>query len=325
LDHELDESGWKQVHGDVFRPPPQLTLFCALVGTGAQLAAMVAIMIVFATATTLYMGRGAIIISFLIVYCLTSLVAGYASGSLYARSGGRSWITTMAWTASLFPSVCFAAALVLNAVGLAYGSLATVPLTSVLAVILMWTLVALPLCVVGTILGRNWSGTPNDPCRVNVIPRLIPDKRWFARPSVLIALGGVLPFGSIFIEMYFVFTSFWNYKFYYVYGFMFLVFVILSIVTVCVTIVVTYFLLNNEDYRWPWTSFAAASSTAGYVLLYSIYYFFVKTKMSGFFQTLFYFCYMLIFCIALGVMCGTVGYLGCATFVRRIYRNIKSD
>jgi len=106
---------------------------------------------------------------------------------------------------------------------------------------------------------------------------------------------------------------------------MFLVFVILSIVTVCVTIVVTYFLLNNEDYRWPWTSFAAASSTAGYVLLYSIYYFFVKTKMSGFFQTLFYFCYMLIFCIALGVMCGTVGYLGCATFVRRIYRNIKSD
>ena len=29
-----------------------------------------------------------------------------------------------------------------------------------------------------------------------------------------------------------------------------LVYVILAIVTVCVTIVVTYFLLNNEDYRW---------------------------------------------------------------------------
>jgi hypothetical protein len=25
-------------------------------------------------------------------------------------------------------------------------------------------------------------------------------------------MGGLLPFGSIFIEMYFVFTSFWNYK-----------------------------------------------------------------------------------------------------------------
>ena len=75
-------------------------------------------------------------------------------------------------------------------------------------------------------------------------------------------LSGLLPFGSIFIEMYFVFTSFWNYKFYYVYGFMLLVYIILTIVTVCVTIVVTYFLLNNEDYRWPWTSFCASASTA---------------------------------------------------------------
>lgn len=106
---------------------------------------------------------------------------------------------------------------------------------------------------------------------------------------------------------------------------MFLVYVILAIVTVCVTIVVTYFLLNNEDYRWPWTAFAASCSTAGYVFLYSVYYFFVKTKMSGFFQTVFYFGYMSIFCVALGVMCGTLGYCGCSVFVRRIYVNIKSD
>jgi transmembrane 9 superfamily protein 3 len=325
LDQELDESGWKQVHGDVFRPPAQLALFCALIGTGSQLAAMVGIMIIFATATTLYMGRGGIIISFLLVYCLSSIVAGYTSGSLYSRSGGQSWIRTMIYTASLFPAFCFATALLLNFVGLLYGSLATVPFISVLSVLLMWALVALPLTVIGTILGRNWSGTPNNPCRINAIPRLIPDKRWFARPPILIALGGVLPFGSIFIEMYFVFTSFWNYKFYYVYGFMLLVFLILTVVTICVTIVVTYFLLNNEDYRWMWTSFAASSSTAGYVLLYSIYYFFMKTKMSGFFQTLFYFSYMLVFCLALGIMCGAIGFLGSSVFVRRIYRNIKCD
>ena len=52
------------------------------------------------------------------------------------------------------------------------------------------------------------------------------------------------------INRYFIFTSFWAYKIYYVYGFMLLVFVILAIVTVCVTIVCTYFLLNAEDYRW---------------------------------------------------------------------------
>ena len=77
---------------------------------------------------------------------------------------------------------------------------------------------------------------------------------------------------------YFVFTSFWAYKIYYVYGFMWLVTGILSVVTVCVTIVCCYFLLNAEDYRWRWTSFLAGASTAAYVYLYSVYYFLFKTK-----------------------------------------------
>ena len=65
---------------------------------------------------------------------------------------------------------------------------------------------------------------------------------------------------------------------------MLLVFLILVTVTCCVTIVGTYFLLNAENYHWQWTSFAAAASTAAYVALYSVYYFLVKTKMTGLFQ-----------------------------------------
>lgn len=91
---------------------------------------------------------------------------------------------------------------------------------------------------------------------------------------------------------------------YYVYGFMLLVFLILIIVTVCVTIVGTYFLLNAENYHWQWTSFFSAASTAVYVYLYSIYYYYAKTKMSGFFQTSFYFGYTLMFCLGLGILCG---------------------
>ena len=36
-----EESGWKLVHGDVFRPPRRLVLLAALLGTGAQLALLV--------------------------------------------------------------------------------------------------------------------------------------------------------------------------------------------------------------------------------------------------------------------------------------------
>ena len=110
--------------------------------------------------------------------------------------------------------------------------------------------VILPLTLVGTVLGRNLAGTPDYPCRINAVPRPIPEKKWFMEPLIIIPLGGILPFGSIFIEMYFIFTSFWAYKIYYVYGFMLLVFFILTVVTICVTIVCTYFLLNAEDYRW---------------------------------------------------------------------------
>lgn len=36
-----EESGWKLVHGDVFRPPPRLPILAALVGTGVQLTLLV--------------------------------------------------------------------------------------------------------------------------------------------------------------------------------------------------------------------------------------------------------------------------------------------
>jgi len=320
-----EESGWKLVHGDVFRAPRNLVLLAALVGTGAQLALLILSVILIAIVGMLYVGRGTIVTAFIICYALTSFVAGYVSGGFYSRSDGKHWIKSMLLTASLFPFASFAIGFLLNTVAIFYHSLAAIPFGTMVVVFLIWAFISFPLALLGTVVGRNWSGVPDNPCRVKTIPRPIPQKKWYLTPTVVAIMGGLLPFGSIFIEMYFIFTSFWNYKVYYVYGFMLLVFIILIIVTVCVTIVGTYFLLNAENYHWQWTSFFSAASTATYVYLYSIYYYFMKTKMSGFFQTTFYFGYTLMFCLGLGIMCGAIGYLGSSTFVRRIYRNIKCD
>lgn len=276
-------------------------------------------------AGTLFEERGTILTVFIICYALTSYVGGYISGSYYARHDGKSWIRTMIITATLFPMLFFGIAFVLNTIAIAYHSLAAVPFGSIVVVLLIWMFISIPLCLLGTVVGRNWNGWPDNPCRVKRIPSPIPQKKWYLTTPVISIAGGLLPFGSIFIEMYFIFTSFWNYKVYYVYGFMLLVFLILAVVTVCVTIVGTYFLLNAENYHWQWTSFLSAASTALYVFLYSIHYFMFKTKMTGFFQTCFYFGYTLIFCSGLAIMCGALGYLGASLFVRRIYRNIKCD
>lgn len=49
-----DEYGWKQVHGDVFRPPSYNMFFSALIGTGYQLTTVVLCVIIFAIFGELY-------------------------------------------------------------------------------------------------------------------------------------------------------------------------------------------------------------------------------------------------------------------------------
>ena len=125
---------------------------------------------------------------------------------------GKSWIKSMILTASLFPFMCFGIGFILNTIAIFYGSLAAIPFGTMVVVFVIWAFISFPLALLGTAVGRNWSGAPNNPCRVKTIPRPIPEKKWYLTPSVVSMMGGLLPFGSIFIEMYFVFTSFWNYK-----------------------------------------------------------------------------------------------------------------
>ena len=47
--------------------------------------------------------------------------------------------------------------------------------------------------------------------------------------------------------------------------------------------------------------------------------------MYGLFQTAFYFGYMALFSLSLGLMCATMGYVGTSIFVRKIYSTVKID
>lgn len=118
----------------------------------------------------------------------------------------------MILTALLFPFTCFAISSILNTIAILYGSLEAISFETMVAAFKIWILISLPLVVVGTFMGRNFSGTPNDPCRTNTIPRPIPEKKFYQTPFVISILGGVFPYGSIFLEIYFVFTSLWNFK-----------------------------------------------------------------------------------------------------------------
>jgi transmembrane 9 superfamily member 3 len=344
LHDKVEDAGWKQVHGDVFRGPTYLPLFAALMGTGWQLVILTLGIIIFAVLGPLHgevhEGRGEVLQATLICYAFSSIVSGYMSGKFFkdyyptvAKSGPTSgannlWQLTMGLTIVLLPTLTVVICSCLNVVSLIYGTINSIPFMVIIKLFLLWVFVSVPLCVVGTLLGRhaNKGAASSFPCRVNTIPRPIPDDvPWYGKPSGLIPLAGLLSFGSIFIELYYVLTSLWNYKFYHVYGFLLGVYGILTIVVGMTSIIVVYFCLNAENYLWQWTAFGSGASTAGYVFLYGIYYFIFKTQMHGFLQTCFYFGYMTLIAVNLGLLCGTIGHAAAGRFVRAIFANVKVD
>jgi len=283
------------------------------------------IVVVLATGFEFYTERGSLLSATIFVYAITTPLNGFFGGGMYRRVNGKHWMKQMVVSALLFPILVSFITLAINSVAIYYHASRAIPFTTMLAIVCILLFVILPLNLIGSIIGRSLKGQADIPCRINVVPRPIPDKKWYLEPCMVSVAAGFLPFGSIFIEMYFIFTSFWAYKIYYVYGFMLLVASILVIVTACVSIVSTYFLLNAEDYRWRWSSFCSGASVSFYVYVYAVYYFFFKTKMYGMFQISFYFGYMGMFSIALGLLCGTVGYVSSASFVHKIYSRIKLD
>lgn len=331
-----EDAGWKQVHGDVFRAPTYLPLFSALMGTGWQLVILTLGVILFAVLGPLHgavhEGRGEVLHAIIICYSLSSIVAGFASGKFYklysvtkTRGNNNMWQATMGMTVMLLPTVTVTILSLLNVVSLFYGTIHTIPFMVIFKLFLLWIFVTVPLAVVGTLVGRH-SPLTKFPCRVNAIPRPIPEHvPWYGKPSGLIPLAGLLSFGSIFIELYYILTSLWNYKFYHVYGFLLGVYGILAIVVSMTSIIVVYFLLNAENYHWQWTAFFSGASLGAYVFLYGIYYFLFKTQMNGFLQVVFYFGYMALIAIHLGLMCGTIGHVASSNFVRAIFQNVKVD
>jgi transmembrane 9 superfamily protein 2/4 len=83
---------------------------------------------------------------------------------------------------------------------------------------------------------------------------------------------GILPFGAIFIELFFIMNSLWSNRIYYMFGFLFLSFGLLVVTSAAVTIMMIYFILCAENYHWQWRAFASSGASAGYVFTYSLLY-----------------------------------------------------
>lgn len=322
---DLEEFGWKLVHADVFRPPSfsPLLLSCAC-GTGAQILAMSFLTIIFSAMGFLSpANRGALLMAELLLYVTMGGIAGYVTARLYKTFKGKSWQQATACTAFGFPGISFVFFFLLDLLALTQGSSDAVPFTTMVVLLVLWFGISTPLVFFGAYFGYKQDAI-EFPVNTSSIPRQIPDQPWFMGIPFTLAIGGILPFGACFVELYFILASVWMDQYYYVFGFLLLVFFILLLTCAEITILFCYFQLCGENYHWWWRSFCTAGSTALYVFFYSFVYF-KQLEANSFATYVLYFGYMGLVSLGLFMMTGFVGVASSLWFNKTIFGSIKID
>ncbi|RID76088.1 hypothetical protein BRARA_B03082 [Brassica rapa] len=300
----MRETGWKYIHGDVFRFPKHKSLFAASLGSGTQLFTLTIFIFMLSLVGVLYpYNRGALFTALVVIYALTSGTAGYTASSFYCQLEGKNWkpflssslnllLTGGLFCGPLFLTFCF-----LNTVAIAYNATAALPFGTIVVIVLIWTLMTSPL--------------------LSKYPREIPPLPWYRSAIPQMAMAGFLPFSAIYIELYYIFATVWGHRIYTIYSILIIVFIILLIVTAFITILNLLIFICK--------SFLCGGSTGLFIYAYCLYYYYARSDMSGFMQTSFFFGYMACICYGFFLMLGTVGFRAALLYVRHIYRSIKCE
>ncbi|KAI4094431.1 MAG: hypothetical protein LQ344_002180 [Seirophora lacunosa] len=320
-----EDSGWKLVHGDAFRTPKNPLLLSVFLGNGVQLFVMTGCTIVFALLGFLSpSNRGSLGTVMILLYTIFGFIGGYISARVYKSFGGEAWKRNIAMTPVLVPGIVFATFFLLNLFLWAKHSSGAVPFTTMLVILAIWFVISVPLSFAGSWVGfRHAPITP--PVRVNQIPRQIPPSTTYLRPLPSMLLVGILPFGAIFVELFFIMNNTWFGTVYYMFGFLFLTYTIMIITCAAVSILLVYFLLCSENYHWQWRSFTTVGASAGYVFANAMLYWIIQLSFGSFTSGVLYLGYSLLLSFLFFILTGTIGFFASWAFVQRIYGSIKID
>jgi transmembrane 9 superfamily member 2/4 len=246
------------------------------------------------------------------------------SAFLFRMFKGQAWKMNAMKAAFMYPGVFFCVGSVLNVFIWGQKSSGAIPFGTFFVLMFLWFGISVPLTFMGSYMGFKREPL-EEPVRTNKIPRQIPPQPWYMNDIVAILVGGILPFGAVFIELFFILTSIWLQQFYYIFGFLALVMIILVITCAEITIVMCYFQICSEDYRWWWRSFLTSGASAFYMFAYGVVYYKTRLVVTHKVTTMIYFGYMTILSFGYFILTGTVGFLSCLAFIRAIYGSVKID
>lgn len=326
LEEAQEETGWKLVHGDVFRPPQSYPmLLSVVVGTGCQIGLAFAFAMLLAIfKVTNSMRKGQILTSMILLYVLCGSIAGYVSARIYKFCEAKNWKMNSIVTATALPGLFVCIFSLLNIFLSIAGAATAVSFLTIIVLFLLWVCISAPLVFVGAFVGLKTS-TIEVPTKTKQIARIVPEAPWHMNSIVTMLMGGILPFGSVCIELAFIMSALWLHQIYYVMGFLLAVLGILAATCAQVSIVLCYLQLCAEDHRWWWKSFLNCAMAGFYLFLYSLWFLSSRLDLVGFLPVVVYLTYMSMISICFGLFCGSVGFLSSLWFTRMIYGAVKVD
>ena len=131
-----EETGWKMIHGDVFRPPDHLDIFTSILGAGAQIFATVLILLACVLVGAFKATRrGALLTALIIIYAICGIVGGIISGRIFKQLKGGNWVWNTVMTACMFPVPLCVVFLWVNAIAWSVQSTAALPFTTIMVII----------------------------------------------------------------------------------------------------------------------------------------------------------------------------------------------
>mmetsp|Transcript_26543 Transcript_26543/g.30574 ORF Transcript_26543/g.30574 Transcript_26543/m.30574 type:complete len:729 (-) Transcript_26543:177-2363(-) len=326
LEEAQEETGWKLVHGDVFRPPSTHPMvFSILVGTGAQIGcAFFSTMMCSVVGLINPMKKGQTLTAIVLLYVLCGCVGGYVSARIFKFCDAKAWKQNTFLTAAGLPGFLISIFTILNIFLHFAGAATAVHFFTLLAIFGLWIAISTPMVFIGSFFGFR-AEKLQVPVKVNQISRYVPELPWYANPPASYLLGGILPFGSVCIELFFIMSALWLHQIYYMMGFLLVVLLILGATCAEVSIVMTYLQLCAEDHRWWWKSFFNCASAGFYLFLYSLWFLMSRLDLVGVLPVVVYITYMGMISFCFGLFCGSLGVLCSFFFIRNIYGALKVD
>ncbi|CCC68473.1 hypothetical protein NCAS_0B03890 [Naumovozyma castellii] len=326
LDDDVkEESGWKLVHGYVFRIPKNPMILSILVGSGFQLFLVIVCTVFLAAIDILSpIYRGALPTAMIILYILFGFISSYVSMGVYKFFKGPYWKVNMLLTPILVPGLIIITFLALNLFLMFSESSSVVPAKTIMTLILLWFAVSIPLSVAGSLMAQKKCHWDEHPTVTNQIAKVIPPQKWYLKTIPASLIGGLFSFGSISVQLYFIYTSLWFNNIFYMYGFLLFSICLFTMTITLVTILFTYHSLCQENWKWQWRGFFIGGLGCSiYVLLHSL--FFIELKLGGFTNILLYMGYSSVVTALIFLVTGSVGFLSSMFFIKRIFSSVKVD